>query len=588
MGNPFQYVSRTFNTILADINSDPDLADKPDWSKRMIAGLGDIFSMMLNAEANNNILRTAFTRQAVSDLLQLIDYELTEQITSSGTLLFYIPDSASFPFAVAQSDLAALSQSSGAASSKRFEGRAVKNVAAVSETITDSEVTPGADTLTVTRDYTTGEKVKITAAAPPAPLVTLTSYYVIRIDATTIKLATTIANAYAGTAIDITTTGTGNIVIDLYSFTVTAWQQEQKASQSIGTSDGVTEFQEFDIPDLNMLKDTLAVTINSLSYTRVDTLIESASIDKDYETRFNSDLSSKLLFGNGTYGILPPAFDIDVVYAVGGGVDSNIGTLNRINIYAGSDSNIEGVSNSTTFTGGAAEIGIETGKVLGPLLLKARNRFVTGEDGEALALAFGGSSQVQVNENVWGVLSSQVLGIASGGGNLSAPIKAALQTYLIERTILESIDARVEDATITAKAVTSAAKMRSGFVYADEEVYFDLAWQLFFTETGKEIYDLFLDSGIVQTVTLINTIFSTLFGESDYDQVQNLVEALNPILIGYRTVGEDDIQESDAFAYVAGYVFSIDYITIGAPAFPIALADDEITTVGALTTTEIP
>lgn len=42
----------------------------------------------------------------------------------------------------------------------------------------------------------------------PAPLVAGTTYYVIKLTASTIKLATSLANALAGTAIDITTAGT--------------------------------------------------------------------------------------------------------------------------------------------------------------------------------------------------------------------------------------------------------------------------------------------------------------------------------------------------------------------------------------------
>jgi len=45
----------------------------------------------------------------------------------------------------------------------------------------------------------------------PAPLVAGTTYYIINISGTTFKLATTAALATAGTAIDITTTGTGTI-----------------------------------------------------------------------------------------------------------------------------------------------------------------------------------------------------------------------------------------------------------------------------------------------------------------------------------------------------------------------------------------
>lgn len=51
----------------------------------------------------------------------------------------------------------------------------------------------------------------------PAPFVVLINYYVIRLTADTFSLATTLANALAGTAINITTVGTG-------AFLLIAWQ----------------------------------------------------------------------------------------------------------------------------------------------------------------------------------------------------------------------------------------------------------------------------------------------------------------------------------------------------------------------------
>lgn len=56
----------------------------------------------------------------------------------------------------------------------------------------------------------TGTRVRLTTTTTlPAPLATATDYYVIRVSDTTFKLATSYANAIAGTAINLTTTGTG-------------------------------------------------------------------------------------------------------------------------------------------------------------------------------------------------------------------------------------------------------------------------------------------------------------------------------------------------------------------------------------------
>jgi len=60
----------------------------------------------------------------------------------------------------------------------------------------------------------TGTRVRLTTTTTlPAPLATATDYYVIKMSDGTFELATTYANAIAGTQIDITTTGTGTHTI---------------------------------------------------------------------------------------------------------------------------------------------------------------------------------------------------------------------------------------------------------------------------------------------------------------------------------------------------------------------------------------
>src|ERR1035437_9864541 len=87
--NPIRYTSRTYQTILSDINTDAVLAQKPNWFKRLIAGIGDSISIWLNSMVNLMFLRTSYTRSAVQDLCQLIDYYMAGQVTSTGQVMFY-------------------------------------------------------------------------------------------------------------------------------------------------------------------------------------------------------------------------------------------------------------------------------------------------------------------------------------------------------------------------------------------------------------------------------------------------------------------------------------------------------------------
>lgn len=78
-----------------------------------------------------------------------------------------------------------------------------------------SAVTAAADTVTVAaHGFLTGTKVTLTTTTTlPAGLALATAYYLIVVDANTLKFATSQANALAGTAIDITDAGTGTHTI---------------------------------------------------------------------------------------------------------------------------------------------------------------------------------------------------------------------------------------------------------------------------------------------------------------------------------------------------------------------------------------
>lgn len=108
---------------------------------------------------------------------------------------------------------------------RRWYQRAANRVPVIGEYCNPEYLLPaavdiGADTIAViagtsaapgTTTYVTGDKVKFTneGGALPSPLVAGTVYYVIAASSTSIKLASSLVLALAGTAIDLASTGTG-------------------------------------------------------------------------------------------------------------------------------------------------------------------------------------------------------------------------------------------------------------------------------------------------------------------------------------------------------------------------------------------
>lgn len=86
--------------------------------------------------------------------------------------------------------------------------RTVSWFASSSDTVEITVATPGV--VTTTKDIKTGTPVKFsTTGTLPTGLTENTQYYWIRLSATTGNLATTKANALAGTGINTTASGTG-------------------------------------------------------------------------------------------------------------------------------------------------------------------------------------------------------------------------------------------------------------------------------------------------------------------------------------------------------------------------------------------
>lgn len=94
----------------------------------------------------------------------------------------------------------------------------------------------------------TGRRVKVTFASGFTGLTTGTIYYAIRVDADTFKLATTLANAYAGTAINISADGTGATVTPTEAITGFFGSEEAVAIKTGLPTDGLEAARAFGIP----------------------------------------------------------------------------------------------------------------------------------------------------------------------------------------------------------------------------------------------------------------------------------------------------------------------------------------------------
>lgn len=120
-------------------------------------------------------------------------------------------------------------------------------------------------------------------------------------------------------------------------------------------------------------------------YKPVDSFFDSKPRSRHYK---RDHITGKISFGDGARGMLPPEGRNNVIarrYQVGGGVQGNVnaGTLTAL---TKSIAYIEGVTNPLPAGGGANGETVDEAKGRAPHVIKSRDRAVTAEDYEMLAL----------------------------------------------------------------------------------------------------------------------------------------------------------------------------------------------------------
>jgi hypothetical protein len=132
--------------------------------------------------------------------------------------------------------------------------------------------------------------------------------------------------------------------------------------------------------------------------------------------------------------------------------------------------------------------------------------------------------------------------------------------------------------------VTGNVHLLPGFLWANVQPYLTLACQLFFSETGSEIYNGFIANGITYAVSRINAIFGASFGTNDYVAITKLLNQY--AIIPPRAFG-DVLYQSQFFTFVEGGVAGVSYMTTTVPSWPVTTGAAEITQIGAIALTQV-
>ncbi len=217
----------------------------------------------------------------------------------------------------------------------------------------------------------------------------------------------------------------------------------------------------------------------------VESLLDSAPGDKDYEVDIDENNAVTILFGDGTNGKIPTA-GTDNVSArgrIGGGTIGNVGA-SKINTLVSNISWISAVYNADPASGGADRESIDSIKRLAPRSLRTAWRAVTAEDYKTLTEALPGVARAIAvcDASGGGAFFNHVsLHIAPEGGGLpSQALKDTVTEYIREREVL-TVTTTVEDPTYVDCTVDLTVTLLSNVLRDDMETTITEAITEFFS-----------------------------------------------------------------------------------------------------------
>lgn len=151
------------------------------------------------------------------------------------------------------------------------------NTTVTTATAGDFTAVAGTDLCTITsHGYYTGLKVAATSSGTLPAGLSATNYYVIKVSANTFKLATSAANALAGTAVDITDTGTGTHTLTPAAISGASYKVQVSPDDSLwfdlaSVTNNVTATADFMHekvdPMFNFVRVVWAMTAGQIAYT---------------------------------------------------------------------------------------------------------------------------------------------------------------------------------------------------------------------------------------------------------------------------------------------------------------------------------
>jgi Baseplate J-like protein len=216
--------------------------------------------------------------------------------------------------------------------------------------------------------------------------------------------------------------------------------------------------------------DTVAVEVDPGSgferWLRRPTLLNSLSDDPHFVARVDDQDRAQVIFGDGTYGRVPPAGStIRVSYQVGGGRQGNV-AAGTVTVVRSGVSVPAAVTNPQPASGGADRESVEDARRHAPAEFRSLQRAVTKEDIAALAETFPGVARAVAVPAGWNYVD--VFVVSTGGLGLTDVLRAQLLRYFDTRRMVTTL-INVRQPVFVAVSLAVAVGVEPTFFAGDVE-----------------------------------------------------------------------------------------------------------------------
>ena len=418
-GRPvIDYMARDYDSLLLSMRSLVgqklpewrDFTNEADFGNvllELFAHVGDILSYYQDRVANESFLGTASTRRGVIEHLRLIGYELGTAAPASTSLSLAVPAGVTAKVTIRQGDAFA-TRSQKSRPSVRFEYA--------------REAPVVIDFATVPVDPVTGRKVFDGLPVEEGRL-------------------------FAGEVLGVSD-GTPNQRFQLAHAGVVL---RPPGAARIGQ-------------DVSLVS-TLGADV--AAWDLRESLAFSQAAQRDFSVLLDAEDRATVVFGDGTFGAVPPSgATLVATYRVGGGTAGNVPARSIGTIVDAPALALLGavVTNPEAAVGGADREDIEHAVKHAPAVFRSLRRAVTASDYEAIALSFQGVGKVRAVATGWNEVTLHVA--PALGGKVSDVLEANLKSFFEDKRMLSQI-VEISDVDYVPIRVTAEIAVESFYVPDD-------------------------------------------------------------------------------------------------------------------------